>query len=73
VPWVIAFATVPNLFQAYGRAGAKVLFLVMVFGSCWGVGQIAFGKGLHYLGIGMGFSLQIGLIIVVGSLGAPVH
>jgi len=68
VPWVIAFFTVPNLFQAYGQVGKKVLFLVVVFGSCWGVGQIAFGKGLDYLGIGLGFSLQIGLIIAVGSL-----
>ena len=68
VPWVIAFITIPNLFRAYSQVGAKVLFLILVFGSCWGVGQIAFGKGLDYLGIGMGFSLQIGLIIVVGSL-----
>jgi L-rhamnose-H+ transport protein len=68
VPWAIAFLTVPNLFQSYCRVGAKVLFLILLFGSCWGVGQIAFGKGLDYLGIGMGFSLQIGLIIVVGSL-----
>ena len=68
VPWLIAFLTVPNLFQAYDEVSKKVLFLVLVFGSCWGVGQIAFGKGLDYLGIGMGFSLQIGLIIAVGSL-----
>jgi hypothetical protein len=68
VPWVIAFLTVPNLFGSYSRAGTRILFLVLLFGSCWGVGQIAFGKGLDYLGIGMGFSLQIGLIIVVGSL-----
>jgi L-rhamnose-H+ transport protein len=68
VPWAIAFLTVPNLFGAYSEVSGKVLFLIFIFGSCWGVGQIAFGKGLDYLGIGMGFSLQIGLIIVVGSL-----
>lgn len=68
VPWVIAFATVPNLFQAYGQVAPKVLLLVILFGSCWGLGQIAFGKGLDYLGIGLGFFLQIGLILSIGSL-----
>jgi L-rhamnose-H+ transport protein len=67
-PWVIAIVAVPNLFQIYDSVSWSVLCLVCLFGSCWGVGQITFGLGLAYLGIALGYSLMIGLIIVVGSV-----
>lgn len=68
VPWTIGFATVPNLLGAYADAGWGVLAVVFLLGIIWGVSAIAFGTGMDYLGLALGYSLMMGLIIVVGSL-----
>lgn len=67
-PWLITLIVIPNVFEVYRSVGLKVLFCVFIFGSAWGAGCITYGLGLAYLGIGLGFSLMSGLIIVVGSL-----
>lgn len=68
VPWVIAFLTVDNLLGVYRQASWAALFWVLLFGFIWGFSAIAFGTGLDYLGLGLGYSLMMGLIISVGSL-----
>ena len=68
IPWVVAFATVPNLFGVYSNAGFKAVFLVFLCGFLWGFSALTFGKGMEYMGLALGYSLMLGLIIVVGSL-----
>jgi len=68
VPWVIAFLAVPNLLQVYNEAGAEALLWVFMFGFIWGISAVAFGTGLDYLGLALGYSLMMGLIISIGSL-----
>ena len=68
VPWLIAFCTVPNLLQVYSEASWGALLWVLLFGFIWGFSAIAFGTGLDYLGLGLGYSLMMGLIISVGAL-----
>src|SRR5579885_3028313 len=36
-PWIINFATVPNVAQVYSRASAPTLIKVIVFGLLWGL------------------------------------
>jgi L-rhamnose-H+ transport protein len=68
LPWVIGFATIPNLLQVYHQASWASLLVVFVFGFMWGFGAITFGMGLYYLGMGLAYSLIVGLNIAVGSL-----
>ena len=67
-PWVIAFVTVPNLIQIYHDTSWQTLGLVAMFGTLWGIASLTFGLGLAYMGLAIGYSLMIGLIIVSGSL-----
>ncbi len=68
LPWVIGFLTVPKLLDVYSQAGWGAILPVFICGFLWGVGAIAYGMGLHYLGLGLGTSLMVGLIIAVGAV-----
>jgi len=68
IPWIIVAFTIPNLFSVYSDAGIKVIGIVFLFGFIWGISAIAFGTGLDYLGLALGYSLMMGLIISIGSL-----
>ncbi|OPZ96787.1 MAG: L-rhamnose-proton symporter [Planctomycetes bacterium ADurb.Bin412] len=68
VPWVIAFCAIPDLFEVFRQAGWAAIGWVFLFGFIWGFSAIAFGFGIAYLGLALGYSLMMGLIIVVGSL-----
>jgi L-rhamnose-H+ transport protein len=68
VPWTIAFLTVPDLLEVYRQVSWSALGWVSLFGFIWGFSAIAFGMGIDYLGLALGYSLMMGLIISVGSL-----
>lgn len=68
VPWCTALLTVPRLFSIYAAVGFDAILIVFLFGLGWGVASVAFGKGIDYLGIGLGYSLMMGLIISIGAI-----
>jgi L-rhamnose-H+ transport protein len=67
VPWPVALATVPDLFQVYQAAGLKVALVAIVGGLGWGIGGIFWGKAISAVGMAMGVSLMMGLVTVFGS------
>lgn len=70
LPWVVGLASVPNLFQVLAQSGGAVL-TVFLLGCVWGISSIAFGFGIHLMGLGLGYSLMMGMMIVLGAL-APL-
>ena len=68
IPWVAALLSIPNLFAVLAQSGLSAVVKVFVFGCLWGVSSIAFGFGMHYLGLALGYSLMMGMIIAVGAL-----
>ncbi len=68
IPLLAAFITVPKLLSVLSGAGLTDVLKVFVFGLIWGISAIAFGYGIHYLGLGLGYSLMMGMIITIGSL-----
>lgn len=68
IPLIAGLATIPDLFTVLSQSGAAALLKVFAFGLVWGVSAIAFGFGIHYLGLGLGYSLMMGMIIAIGSL-----
>ena len=68
IPWCMALLTVPRLFSIYIAVGFADILVVFLFGLGWGVASVAFGKGIDYLGIGLGYSLMMGLIISIGAI-----
>ncbi len=67
-PWIINFATVPNVTRVYAEASPSTLIKVLVFGLLWGVGATLFGLGISRVGMGLGFALILGITASFGSL-----
>ncbi len=68
IPWVIAFATVPDVLNVFSDAKVSDILLVFVFGLCWGLGAVFFGQSIAMIGISLSFALCIGLATALGSL-----
>ncbi len=67
-PWIINFATVPNVTSVYAAASTSTLVKVLVFGLLWGVGATLFGLGISRVGMALGFALILGITASFGSL-----
>lgn len=67
-PWILAFATIPHLFQVYGSAGAMSLLSVAVWGTGWGLGALTFGLGVEALGLALGFAVILGVAATAGAV-----
>src|ERR1700694_1827283 len=67
-PWIINFATVPNVASVYAGASPTTLIKVLLFGLLWGVGAALFGLGISRVGLALGFALILGITASFGSL-----
>jgi len=68
LPAMLAFFCVPSLPGVYRGAGAETLSIVFLLGAGWGVAQVLFGKAMHKIGIGLTFSIVLGLSAAAGSV-----
>jgi L-rhamnose-H+ transport protein len=67
-PWIINFASVPNVISVYTGASPSTLIKVLLFGLLWGVGSTLFGLGISRVGMALGFALILGITASFGSL-----
>jgi L-rhamnose-H+ transport protein len=67
-PWIINFATVPNVLQVYSGVSTSTLMKVVSFGLLWGAGATLFGLGIARVGLALGFALILGITASFGSL-----
>jgi L-rhamnose-H+ transport protein len=67
VPWPIALATIPNLFEVFRQVPLSILIPTFLCGISWGLGGIYWGKSIAALGMALGISLVMGLTNVIGS------
>ena len=70
VPWVLAFATSPNLISVLKNAPSKELLECYLCGAAWGFGGLTWGLMIRYLGVGLGLAIGCGLVASVGTLGS---
>ena len=68
VPWIVTFATVPNLVDVFGGASSATLIRIVLFGVAWGTGATLFGLGISRVGMALGFALILGITASFGSL-----
>jgi L-rhamnose-H+ transport protein len=68
IPWMIAFATVPQLSSVYTGVPTSADVKVLLFGILWGVGATLFGLGINRVGLALGFALILGITASFGSL-----
>src|SRR6202521_5972987 len=67
-PWIINFATVPNVLGVYSGVSTSTLVKVVSFGLLWGAGATLFGLGISRVGLALGFALILGITASFGSM-----
>jgi L-rhamnose-H+ transport protein len=68
LPVATAVASIPSLGAVYRDAGAGAIAVVMLCGTGWGLAQVLFGLSIDAIGIGLTFSIVLGVSAAVGSL-----
>jgi L-rhamnose-H+ transport protein len=68
IPWVIASATVPRLFDVYRSVSAARVFLTLGFGFGWGIANVLFGVAVLMVGMALSFAIVVGMSAALGSL-----
>ena len=71
-PPVICWFTVPAFWNVTMSAPPAVLWRCAGFGMMWGVGALAWGLMVRYLGIGLGLAIGCGLCAATGTLIPPI-
>jgi L-rhamnose-H+ transport protein len=68
VGWPVALLTIPNLASVFAEAGWHSLVAPALYGLAWGAGGVFFGLGVEIVGVGVGVSLILGLLAIVGTI-----
>lgn len=71
-PPLICYFTVPDFWNVTMSAPWSVLLRCAGFGMMWGVGALAWGLMVRYLGIGLGLAIGCGLCAATGTLIPPI-
>jgi len=71
-PPVICYFTVPDFWNVTMSAPAALKLRCAGFGMMWGVGALAWGLMVRYLGIGLGLAIGCGLAAAAGTLIPPI-
>src|SRR5258708_1038815 len=58
-PWIITFATVPNVLVVYSGPSTSTFIKVVSFGLLWGAGATLLGLGISRGGSALGFFLTL--------------
>ena len=67
-PWLTIIALDPHVSQIYGEISSKMWLIILTGGFLFGAGQICFALALNFIGLGLGFLINIGLGTVLGFL-----
>lgn len=68
LPATLAIGGIPSLRAIYGGPGLHAAILVFVLGVGWGLAQVLFGKAIDTIGIGLAFSIVLGLSAACGTI-----
>jgi len=71
-PPLICCFTVPDFWDVTMSAPSSTLLRCAGFGAMWGVGSLAWGLMVRYLGIGLGLASGCGLCAATGTLIPPI-
>jgi L-rhamnose-H+ transport protein len=69
----MALLCVPSLWAVYREPAFETTAIVFALGAGWGLAQVLFGKSMHVIGIGLTFSIVLGLSAAAGSVLPMFH
>jgi L-rhamnose-H+ transport protein len=71
-PLIACLIFAPHFMTIYREVPSDILFRVFLLGAVYGIGNLSFGLSLRYLGISLGYSLSLGLMLAIGTLIPPL-
>ena len=72
LPWVFAWLTIPELATVLREASGSAMLNSYLLGVLYGVGGIAFGTAIRYVGYSLTYAIAIGVSCVLGTLLPPL-
>ena len=71
VPLVACYVFCPGFMNVLSGVSAQTLGWIFLLGIIYGICNLTFGLSLRYLGLSLGFSLSLGLMMVLGTIIPP--
>ncbi|MBS1566446.1 MAG: rhamnose/proton symporter RhaT [Bacteroidetes bacterium] len=68
LPLLLALLATPHLWEVLGAVPSSTLFYTYLFGFLWGIGGLAWGIAVRYVGISLGFTIATGFLSSLGTL-----
>ena len=68
LPLLLALLATPHLFSLLGRIPLSTLVPTYIFGFLWGLGGLAWGMAVRYIGLALGFTIATGFLSSLGTL-----
>ncbi|HBL77404.1 MAG: hypothetical protein A2W90_21455 [Bacteroidetes bacterium GWF2_42_66] len=68
VNWIIACLSIDHIFSIILQIPSGLLLAVLIFGLCWGVGAILFGRAMDLLGMALGYPVIMGINAAAGTV-----
>lgn len=68
LPWSFALLLVAHLESTYSHLSLHQFAVPIAFGAGWGIAQVLFGISVTRLGLGVAYSIIVGLGAVLGTL-----
>jgi len=65
LPWIVAYFISPQVLRVYGNT-EYLLWIMFLGGFLFGIGQICFALSFNFIGLGLGFVINIGLGTTLG-------
>ena len=71
VPLVACYVFCPGFMNVLSGVSAQTLGWIFLLGIIYGICNLTFGLSLRYLGLSLGFSLSLGLMMILGTIIPP--
>jgi L-rhamnose-H+ transport protein len=68
LPLLLALLATPHLFEVLRSVNFSTLVYTYLFGLLWGLGGLAWGFAVRYIGLALGFSIATGFLSSLGTL-----
>jgi len=71
-PWLFASVQTNDLLSVLANTPTNILLWCYFWGAMWGMGGLAFGLTMRYLGLSLGMAVALGLTTIIGTMGPPI-
>jgi len=71
-PLIACLVFSPDFIRIIQSTPSETVLAVFLLGAVYGIGNLSFGLALRYLGLSLGYSLSLGLMLAIGTLIPPM-